>query len=159
MSIRPLMDTRPSGVSLEQIVLWVKCDSGEVCGTHDERQVVEGRAEAGLPVYPGADPAHPRAERLEQQREGPVELVAEAAAATAHDLVDQVGLVQRDRFGQVNAQVLERHGQLVRPVQCAQARRVTDGWRGDADPVQVRHHGLVIHRILSEAAGQPKVNE
>jgi hypothetical protein len=25
------MDTRPPGVSLEQIVLWVKCDSGEVC--------------------------------------------------------------------------------------------------------------------------------
>ena len=31
MSIRPLMDTRPPGVSLEQIVLWVKCDRGKVC--------------------------------------------------------------------------------------------------------------------------------
>jgi hypothetical protein len=31
MSIRPLMDTRPPGVSLEQIVLRVKCDSDEVC--------------------------------------------------------------------------------------------------------------------------------
>ena len=49
---------------------------------HDERQVIEGRAQAGLPVYPGGDPAHLRAERLEQQRECPVELVAEAAAAT-----------------------------------------------------------------------------
>jgi hypothetical protein len=27
MSIRPLMDTRPPGVSLEQMVLRVKCDS------------------------------------------------------------------------------------------------------------------------------------
>jgi predicted ATPase/DNA-binding SARP family transcriptional activator len=121
---------------------------GAVGGADDERQVVEGRAKASLPVYPGADPAHPRAERLEQQREGPVELVAEAAAAAAHDLVDQIGLVQRDWFGQVNAQVLERHGQLVRPVQRAQARRVTDGWRGDADAVQVSHHGFVIHRVL-----------
>ena len=25
------MDARPPGVSLEQIVLWVKCDRGEVC--------------------------------------------------------------------------------------------------------------------------------
>jgi hypothetical protein len=31
MSIRPLMETRPPGVSLEQIVLWVKWDSGDVC--------------------------------------------------------------------------------------------------------------------------------
>lgn len=31
MSIQPLMDTRPPGVSREQIVLWVKCDWGEVC--------------------------------------------------------------------------------------------------------------------------------
>jgi hypothetical protein len=95
-----------------------------------------------------ADPAHLRAERLEQQREGAVELVAEAAAAAAHDLVDQVGLVQRDWFGQVNAQVLERHGQLVRPVQRAQARRVTDGWRSYAEALQVCHHGFVIHRVL-----------
>jgi hypothetical protein len=121
--------------------------TGAVGGPHDERQVVEGRAEAGFPVYPGADPAHLRAERLEQQREGPVELVAEAAAAAAHDLVDQVGLVQRDWFGQVNAQVLERHGQLVRPVQRAQAR-VTDGWRSYAEALQICHHGFVIHRVL-----------
>src|SRR5437667_12616664 len=91
MSIRPLMETRPLGVSREQIVLRVKCDSGDVC-----------------------DPAHLRAEGLEQQRECPVELVAEAAAATAHDLVDQVGLIQGDGLGQVNAQVLERHRQLMR---------------------------------------------
>jgi hypothetical protein len=126
--------------------------TGAVGGPHDERQVVEGRAEAGFSVYPGADPADLSAERLEQQREGPVELVAEAAAAAAHDLVDQVGLVQRDWFGQVNAQVLERHGQLVRPVQRAQARRVTDGWRCDADTVQVSHHGFVIHRVLPDEA-------
>jgi len=31
MSRRPLMDTRPSGVNLEHMVLRVKCDRGEVC--------------------------------------------------------------------------------------------------------------------------------
>ena len=112
---------------------------------HDERQMIERRAQAGLPVYPGGDPAHLRAERLQQQRECPVELIAEAAAATAHDLVDQVALVQRDRLGQVNAQVLERHRQLVGTVQRAQARRVTSSRRGDADAVQVGQHGFVIH--------------
>jgi LuxR family transcriptional regulator, maltose regulon positive regulatory protein len=113
---------------------------------HDERQKIERRAQAGLPVYPGGDPAYLRAERLEQQRECAVERVAEAAAVTVHDLVDQVAFVQRDRFGQVNAQVLERHGQLVRPVQRTQARRVTGSGRGDADAVQVGQHGCVIHR-------------
>ncbi len=113
---------------------------------YDERQMIERRAQVGLPVYPGGGPGHLRAERLKQQRERPVELVAEAAAAPAHDLVDQVALIQRDRLGQVNAQVLERHCQLVRAVQRAQARRVTNNRRRDADPVQVGHHGLVIHR-------------
>jgi hypothetical protein len=146
MSIRPLMDTRPPGVSLEQIVLRVKCEKrrgllpparrnavserplahldtvlrpavpqhvdvartgvgepeppgrivlvvpgfqqqrvvavtaeahvGEpwpaaVGRAHDERQMVERRAQAGLPVYPGSNPARLRAERLQQQRECP----------------------------------------------------------------------------------------
>jgi hypothetical protein len=78
------MDTRPPGVSREQIVLRVKCD--------------------------------------------------------------------RDRLGQVDAQVLERHRQLVRTVQRAQARRVTHRRRGDADAVQVGHHGFVIHRPLRVGA-------
>ncbi len=115
---------------------------------HDERQMIERRAQARFPVDPGGDPAHLRAEGLEQQRESPVELIAEAAAATAHDLVDQVAFVQRDRLGQMNAQVLERHRQLVRTVQRAQARPVTNGRRGNAETVQIRHHGFVIHRSL-----------
>jgi hypothetical protein len=122
---------------------------------HDERQMVERRAQAGLPVHPGGDPAHPRAERLEQQREYPVELIAEAAAATAHDLVDQVALIERDRLGQVDAQVLERHRHLVRTVQRAQARRVTGRRCADAHTVQVGRHGFVIHRHPPEGLDRP----
>jgi hypothetical protein len=86
---------------------------------HDKRQMIERRTQAGLPVHPGGEPAHLRAKRLEQQRECAVELVAEAAPVAMHDLVDQVALVQRDRLPQVNAQVLERHCQLVSTVQRA----------------------------------------
>jgi len=31
---------------------------------HDERQVIERRAQASLPVHPGGDPAYLRAERI-----------------------------------------------------------------------------------------------
>ncbi len=113
---------------------------------HDEREMIERRTQAGLPVDPGRDPAYLRAKRLEQQRECAVELIAEAAPAAARDLVEQVALVQRDRLPEMNAQVLERHRQLVRTVQRAQARRVTNGRRGDAEAVQISHQGVVIHR-------------
>jgi len=96
----------------------------------------------------GAEVLNLRAERLEQQREGPVELVAEAAAAAAHDLVDQVGLVQRDWFGQVNAQVLERHGQLVRPVQHVQGDRVGGQRARHREAAQVGTPHRLIHRPL-----------
>jgi len=56
--------------------------------------MIEWRAQAALPVDPGGDPADLRAEGLEQQGEGAVELVAEAAAAPPHDLVGQVAFVQ-----------------------------------------------------------------
>jgi len=75
-------------------------------------------------VHARGDPGHAGAERLQQQREQSVELVAEAAAAPLHDLVDQVALLQRDRLGQVDAQVLERHRDLMRPVQPPDRRRV-----------------------------------
>ncbi len=114
MSTRPLIETRPSRVSREQIVPRAKCDSGEVCchqhvgeprpaavgRAHDEREMTERRAQAAcISVYAGGHPTHLRAEGLEQQRDCPVEFVAEAAAATAHDLVDQARLIQRDRLG------------------------------------------------------------
>src|SRR5262249_34876826 len=71
---------------------------------------------------------------------------AEAAAATAHDLVDQVALVKRYRLAQVDTEVLERHSHLVRTAQRAQTRRVTANRRGDVDAGQIGQHGLVIHR-------------
>src|SRR6516162_3888993 len=82
---------------------------------------------------------------LKQQREGTVEFVAEAAAPPGDDLGDQVGLVQGDGLAQVNAQVLERHGALVRQMQRAERGRVQ--YRGPAGPdaVQVSGQSLAIH--------------
>ena len=67
---------------------------------------------------------HPEAQRLEQQPERAVELVAETAAPPGDDLGEQISIGQRDRLAEVNAQVLERYGHLVSPVQDAQRIRV-----------------------------------
>ena len=100
--------------------------------------MVERRAgRAVVAVDPRGDAPHLSAQALEQAREGPVELIAEAAAPPADDLVNQVRLVQRDRLAQVNAQVLKRHGRQVRPVQVAQRLRVQDQRPGHPDPGQV----------------------
>ena len=49
MSRRPLTDTRPPGVSREQIVLWVKCDSGEVaCHQHVGTQSARVRSRVSI---------------------------------------------------------------------------------------------------------------
>jgi hypothetical protein len=49
MSIRPLMDTRPPDVSLEQIVLRVKCDRGEVsCHQHVGTQSASDRSRVSI---------------------------------------------------------------------------------------------------------------
>jgi hypothetical protein len=49
MSVRPLMETRLPGVSLEQIVLRVKCDSGEVCcHQHVGTQSVSDRSRVSI---------------------------------------------------------------------------------------------------------------
>src|SRR6202012_2921516 len=65
---------------------------------HDKREMIEGRPKPRVSVDPGADPAHLRAQRLQQQREGPVELVAEAAAVAVDDLAEQVWFRQRYRL-------------------------------------------------------------
>src|SRR5215469_1690542 len=78
---------------------------------YHQGQVVEQRPELPLPaVDTGRDPRYLGAQRFEQEREGPVELVAEAAPPPGYDLGEQVALVQGDRLGQVDAQVLERDG-------------------------------------------------
>ncbi len=125
-----------------------------VGGVHDQGQVVERRPQAAVPVHPGGDPANLEAERLEQQRERPVQLVTESASAPDHDLVDQVVRAQRDRLGQVDAQVLERHRHLVRPVQRAQRRRVGRTRALDADPQQVFIKELVVHVPTVSSGGE-----
>jgi len=69
-------------------------------GRTNQGQVVETAGSARLAVDPGGDPAHPHASASSSSAKAPLKLVAEAAAAAAHDLVDQVRLIQRDRLGQ-----------------------------------------------------------
>ncbi|SRR5216683_1335683 len=110
------METLPSSVSRGQIAAVAKWDPGEVC-----------------------------CQGLKQEREGPVEFVAEASPPPGYDLVDQVARGQRDGLGQVNAQVLERHRQLVGPVQDAKRRRVEDPRMHDSDAVKVGGKSLLVH--------------
>jgi hypothetical protein len=55
-------------------------------------------------------------ERGEQRAEAAVELVTEAAAA-AHELVEQRLLRKDDLLAEMDAEVLERNGSLMRPLQ------------------------------------------
>ena len=119
---------------------------------HDQRQVVERRPEPVLSLHPRGDPADRAADRLEQQRERAVELVAEAAAPPGDDLVEQVSLGQRDRLGKMDAQVLERHRPLMRPVQFAQRGRVGGDRAADLDAAQVGGENLVVHGVLPKSA-------
>jgi len=74
---------------------------------HDQRHVVERRPGPAVAVDPGGHSLDLCAQGLQHEGEGPVELVAEAAAPPVHDLVDQDVLGQGDRLGQVDAQVFE----------------------------------------------------
>ena len=104
----------------------------------DQGQMIERRPEPGLAVHTRRDPRDLGAQGLQQQRERPVELVAEAPPAPGHDLVEQGAGVQRDRLRQVNAEVLERHGHLVGAVQGAQRRGVGPARTRGTDAAQVR---------------------
>jgi hypothetical protein len=61
---------------------------------HDQGEVVEGRAEPPVAVDTRGDPRHLGAEGQQQEREGAVELIAEAPAPPGEDLVEQVVFVQ-----------------------------------------------------------------
>jgi len=107
--------------------------------------VVERRPEPVLAVHPRGHPPHLRAERLQQQRERPVELVAKAATPPHDDLVKQVGGRERDRLGQVDAQVLERHGQQMGLVQLTKCRLIGSRWPGDTDAAEIAGQRLLVH--------------
>ena len=99
--------------------------------------VVIGNAEARLTDDSGLEQRHLISERAQQPGESAVQLIAEAASAPPHQLVDQRSLVQDDRLPQVDAQVLERDGAEVAQVQVAQG--VVSGVVRPlgAEPVQV----------------------
>ena len=106
--------------------------------------MVEERPGPGVAVHPGGEHRHVVPEVPQQQREGAVELVAEAAAAPGHDLVDESGLVERDRLAEMDAQVLERHRRQVPAHQRGQGRR-RGRLAGGADPGEVGVGRGVIH--------------
>jgi hypothetical protein len=117
--------------------------------TDDQGHVVERDAQpAVLAVDAGPDPGHLDVQALQQQRERAVELVADAAPVAAHDLVDQGFVGQRDRLGQVHTQVLERHGELVGPVQHVQGHRVGGQRARHRDALQVRTPHRLVHQPL-----------
>jgi hypothetical protein len=76
--------------------------------------VVEERAHgAALPEDPRRQVGDGKAEGTEEAGEGSVELVAEASAPAQDNLFEERLLVQDDGLAQMDAQVLERDGELV----------------------------------------------
>ncbi|GAA1257075.1 hypothetical protein GCM10009665_54350 [Kitasatospora nipponensis] len=120
---------------------------------HAQAQVVEQRAGHPLVDDPGGQQFDPVAERAEQRGERAVEFVAEAAAPVVDQLGDQGLGVQHDRLAEPHAQVLERYGPQVRPLQGPQPRQVRRGRARGADPGQVGVHACVVHgpRLLSNS--------
>ena len=76
------------------------------------------RAEvAGRASHAGREHGDVEAQGAQQGGEEAVELVAEAAPAARHDLLEEGLVVQSDRLSPMNAQVFERDGNQVRQVQ------------------------------------------
>ncbi len=101
-----------------------------------------------MTVNAGGEPSDLEPERLKQQREGPVEFIAEPAPSPGHDLVQEIRVRQRNSFIQVNAQVLERHGHQVGSVQCAQGSRVGRRRASDTDPAQILTNQRFANQLL-----------
>src|SRR5580704_12193914 len=112
---------------------------------YEQRQVVIWRPEPLCAVHARGSPRYLGAQRLQQERERPVEFVAEPAPPVADDLGYQVVFVQRDRLAQVDAQVLERHGDLVSPVQHTKRRCVGGQRRSETDPLQIGLGRALVH--------------
>ena len=111
-----------------------------------QREVVVVVALAAVGVdHLGREHRDAVAQRSEQPGEEPVQLVAEAAAATVHDLVeDRVGL-HRDRDAPDDVEVLERHGEEVRDLELGEGR----GRLREAQAGQVRAD---VQRAVQTAA-------
>ena len=90
---------------------------------HEQRHVVEGRAEPGGAVHLRRQVLDPEPERPQQGGERPVQLVAEAPTVLVDHLGDEGVLVEHDRLAEVDAEVLERHGPQVPLVQVGERGR------------------------------------
>jgi hypothetical protein len=127
--------------------------AGAVGGAHDQGHVVEGDAELAVAVDPGRDPGDLAVKALQEQGERPVELVADAAAGPVHDLVDQIKGGHGDRLVQVHAQVLERHHQLVGPVQDVQGHRIGGQRPRNRNALQIRAPHRLVHESPPSGRG------
>ena len=105
--------------------------------------MIEVRAEGAVrPRHAGREHGDLEAERAQQRREEPVELVAEAAAPPRHDLVEQGLVVEHDRLVGVDAEVLEGDRLEMGDLQGAQGLGRGSQRAAVADPVEV---GLNVH--------------
>ena len=121
----------------------------------DEPRLVEVDAQSEVVVlvalaavavqHLGREQRHGIAERLEQLGEEAVQLVAEAAAAAAHDLVPDRVELHRDRDAGDDVEVLERHREQVRDLELGERSRR----RLEPEPGEVRAD---VHRAAQTAA-------
>ena len=128
---------------------WLDAGSGD-----PEAQVVEGTGRSAVAVDAGLEPVDVEPERLEQPREGAVELVAEPAAVIDHDLGDEPVDVDRDRATDVDVEVLERD-----PVEVGAMERLEAGAGRrrrfvEAEPGEVRLDEVDVGR----RGGRPPVD-
>jgi hypothetical protein len=106
---------RPSAVEPQRMVAEAaEADVGQprpvVVGVDPQGEMVERRPQPAGGGDAGGQERHRVAERRQQRRERPVELVAEPAPAAVDQLVDQGRRFEHDRLAQLDAEVLERHG-------------------------------------------------
>ena len=83
--------------------------------------------------------------------EGAVQLVAEAATVPANDLLHEAPRIEDDLAPQADVQILERNGQHVLAVECAQGVGGRLNRAAVADAVEI---GTNIHQCTSSRANQ-----
>src|SRR5262245_35586858 len=80
---------------------------------------------------------HLKTERFQYELEQSVQLEAISSTLPSDDLVEQIGLSQRDVFPEMNIQILKRHMEHMVPMQLSEETKVYAGVSGDAETVEV----------------------
>ncbi len=114
--------------------------------------MVERRAGLGPVEDPGGEQFDAVAEGPQQRGEGTVEFVAEPAAPTPHDLLQQRLRFEHDGLAEVDAEVLERDGVQVRLLEPRQLGGTGAGGALGTDPGEVGRH-LLVGRDLCALRG------